>query len=400
MNRQKRFAMIIAIVMAALLLLPLLLGLIPSADAVTSAKLTQLKENAKMLKSEKTRYANQLASARSDRSKAIAEKEALDQQIGIIEQEIENTTLLIAEFTLEISRKQEELDAALTAEAEQMALFRMRVRAMEESSDISYLGILLGADSFSDLLGRMDMIAEIMEYDQTMMAQMRRVRDEIDEAKKSLENDKLEQQSVKKELADQQLELVAQYEEANQYILELQADEIAFAKAYAEAEKKEKEAQADMLKEQAALQALLAKQNKPTQWVGGTYTWPLPGYSTISSPFGSRKHPILKVNKVHTGVDLPAPTGTAIIAANAGTVITAKYSSGYGNYVAIDHGGGHVTLYGHMSKILVKNGQVVTKGETIGKVGSTGLSTGPHLHFEVIEGGVQKDPMKYFSKAG
>ena len=400
MNRQKRMIMIMAIVLAALLVVPLVLAFIPQVGAASTKELDRLKENAKLLRSEKVRYANQLADARNSRAEKTAEKEALDQQINVIEEMIDNTTLLVAELNAEIARKQAELDAVLLLEADQMELFRTRVRAMEEMSNVSYLGILLGADSFADLLGRMDMIAEIMEHDREIMEGIRQTRDIAAASKALLEQDKAEQQEVRKELATQQAELGAQYEELNKYIRELQADEIEFAKAYEKAEKDDKEQQAaidKMLKELAELEK---KSSKKSQWVGGTYTWPLPGYSSISSPFGYRKHPILKVNKMHTGIDIGAPTGVSIIAANSGEVIIAKYSSGYGNYVAIDHGGGHVTLYAHMSKILVKNGQKVTKGDTIGKVGSTGLSTGPHLHFEVIESGTHKNPLSYFNKVG
>jgi len=127
------------------------------------------------------------------------------------------------------------------------------------------------------------------------------------------------------------------------------------------------------------------------------FRWPLSGYTRLSSSFGTRVHPISKVVKKHTGIDIPAPTGTPIYASKAGTVVISGVKGGYGNCVVIDHGGGYQTLYGHASKLLVKSGQGVKAGETIAKVGMTGTATGPHLHFEVRVGGTPVQPLNYVS---
>jgi len=220
---------------------------------------------------------------------------------------------------------------------------------------------------------------------------------EIPELEAQLEEDKADRYIVQKELAAEQAELAEQYVEIDEWIAGFYQDMMAAESAYASAEAAEKAAQEEI----KALQDLLKKQQeaakKNTQYVGGEYSWPVPGYNEVSSKFGMRIHPILKVNKMHTGIDIPAPSGTKIIAANDGTVLVATYNSGYGNYVCVDHGGGRATLYAHMSKIAVKSGASIKRGDVLGYVGSTGLSTGPHLHFECIDNGVQVDPLKYFN---
>ncbi len=177
-------------------------------------------------------------------------------------------------------------------------------------------------------------------------------------------------------------------------IKDLQKDEEKLRKAEEENEKEEKKLQAEIKK----MLEELAKQN--SVYVGGTFTWPCPGYYNITSEFGMRFHPTLKVNKLHTGMDIGAPRGAKVVAANAGTVIRATTNASYGNYVMIDHGGGYTTLYAHMSVLSVSKGDKVTKGQQVGKVGSTGYSTGNHLHFEVLVGGEWVNPMNYFKKAG
>lgn len=395
MPSSRFWAMVLAIFLVVALLLSLVFSLL-SADAAAASSgksLDDLRKNAKTLAEEKKQIQNELAQIKKDKNSAMKEKAALDKQIDITAQEIENTTALIQELTVEIAARQNDLDAALRDEAETYEQFRVRLRVMEETDEAHYLGIVLQADSFSDMLDRMETVQDILAYDRKLMDKLKEDRLRIEQAKTELEADKAEQSEIRAELDGRQAELVDQRADAQKLIDELAAEQKAYQAAYDEATAAEQELQKQIAK------IMEEQKKKNATYVGGTYTWPLPGYSTISSGFGSRKHPVLKVTKYHTGIDLPAPTGTKIIAANKGTVITAGYNSGYGNYVVIDHGGGQATLYGHMSKILVSVNQQVTKGQTVGQVGSTGLSTGPHLHFEIIINGTQVNPMNYFTKA-
>ena len=173
---------------------------------------------------------------------------------------------------------------------------------------------------------------------------------------------------------------------------------MADEKVKLDAKKKELEKQEDELQAEAdRLTAEIVKlMDKSSPYVGGTFTWPCPSSHYITSSFGNRLHPILKTWKYHTGVDIGASSGKDILAAASGKVIMATTYGGYGNCVMIDHGGGIVTLYGHASRLCVSNGAVVKRGDVIAKVGSTGRSTGPHLHFEVRKDGAYVDPMSYF----
>lgn len=180
--------------------------------------------------------------------------------------------------------------------------------------------------------------------------------------------------------------------ESDKMIKALEADASAYEEELKKAEKAEQEMQKTINE--------MMKQLSKAAYVGGTFTWPVPGCTKITDPFGPRIHPITKKKSTHTGVDIGAPYGTKIVAANTGTVIISGYNYAYGNYVVIDHGGGYSTLYGHMSKIAAKKGANVKKGAVIGYVGSTGLSTGNHCHFEIRKNGVAENPMNHFTKVG
>ena len=387
------WAMLLAIVLVAIMLASILIGALSAQAAASTSQIDKLRNNAKSLTEEKNKIKEEISQIKEERSSAMKQKTALDRQIDIIRQEIETIATLMDELDQSIQTRSDEIDVALADERVTYNLFLQRLQAMEETDTESYLGIVLGADSFADMLSRVETITDIMNYDRSLLTTLKEDRLRIEEAKQALEADKQEQALAKEQLSARQAEMVTQQAEAQRLIDQLEAEQAEYTKAYEEAEQAEK----DLQKQINKLMEELKKSN--SVYVGGTFAWPLPGYSRISSEFGMRYHPVLKVNKLHTGVDLPAPTGTKIIAANDGTVITAGYNSGYGNYVVIDHGGGRATLYGHMSKILVSNGKKVKKNDNIGLVGSTGLSTGPHLHFEVIINGTQVNPMQYFTKA-
>ncbi len=405
-TRRQKLAMWLAIGLAVLLLVPILAGVIlsmlPSAEAVTQSEISRLKDNQKALESEKKRIQDQLNALKSEKADAIAQKQAIDLQIDVTAMEIENTTALIQELTQAIFDQQVALGRAVSEGDEAYELFRTRVRVMEEAGSATYLGILFQSSSFSDLLGRWEFINEVIASDQRLMSDLAEKRAAIDEARLQLEADKADQMENRRQLDVRQAELAEQYRQADAFIAQLVNEHAEYEKAYNDQVKAMEDASKDIAKAEAEFKRQQQAAKKSTKYVGGVYTWPLPSSYNITSPFGWRDHPILKVPKMHTGIDIGAPKNSQIVAANAGTVIVATYNSGYGNYIVIDHGGGQSTLYAHQTKFAsgVKVGTEVKKGQLIGYVGSTGLSTGPHLHFEVRINGEHQNPEKYFTKAG
>jgi len=390
-SKLKRMAGLIAIILAALIILPIVMSILSgsASAAVSEAELKRLKEQSSALSKESKKIAEELKKVRSSKASAIKEKSIIDNQIAILEQEIETANLIIQNLSEQIADKELEIAEAEKQEAYEYEMFKKRLRAMEENRSASYIGVLLKCETFSDLLCRTEMISEIIQFDRELMANLKAVRESIEQAKAELELNRVEQNNTREMLISQAENLEKKYAEQNSIIKALEQDEDAFEAEYEEALKEMERVN----KEVAKMAAELAKRSK---YVGGKYLWPTPGYYTITSKYGNRYHPILKKNSFHSGIDIGAPSGADILAANSGEVIVAGWNNAYGNYVVINHGGGQTTLYAHMSKILVKKGNNVKRGDKIGRVGSTGWSTGPHLHFEISIDGKTKNPKDYF----
>lgn len=385
---------IIAGLLALMLLLPFVLeGVFIVAGAASSV--SELNEKLDELDAEKKKIKKQLNEIQAEKRDAAEEKAAIDRQINLTAREISTIDNLISELDVQANTYQKELEQAQEQEAATYDLFKKRIRAMEEHGTASYLSVLLSADSFSSFLSRAEIIGDVMNYDRGIMDDLKQQQAEITKKKEEIAKNKAAQESAKTKLAARKAELNEQTEEAAQVLDTLSGKESEYKKAYNAAESAQNAAKAEIKK-------ILESQKRSSgsgKYVGGDMTWPVPGKYTITSPYGTRMDPIFKTYKKHTGIDIAAGTGRPIVAANSGTVIVAGWSSrGYGNYVVIDHGGGRSTLYAHQSRLAVSKGQKVSKGETIGYVGSTGYSTGPHLHFEVLINGNDTNPMNYFQK--
>jgi murein DD-endopeptidase MepM/ murein hydrolase activator NlpD len=314
------------------------------------------------------------------------EKEAADQKVAAIE-----STLAVLQGELDVHnanlvRLEAELEEAAAAAAAQYETLKKRIRVMYEQGSDNYLDVLLSSGSLTDFLNRFEIIKQIAEYDNNRLNTLRDTMQKIDETARQVETEKTAKEGKMASYQSEKAKLNSEQAKRDAIIDENNADIEELKELYAQKDAQEKAARA----------AAAARMSQNTKFVGGAMEWPAPGYYNITSHFGYRFHPVLKINRLHAGMDIGAPRGAVIVAANEGTVLTARYSSSYGNHVIIDHGGGVATLYAHGSGIVVTEGQKVTRGQQLMKCDSTGLSTGPHLHFEVIVNGSNVDPASYF----
>ena len=365
------------------------------ALAVTQADIDALKNESNDLSAEKKELQAKLESLAADKSTAMERKTLLDQQIANTSAQISNVEEQIQQYAALISQKEEELIQAQEDEAAQYDLFCDRVRAMEKRGEVSYWSVLFRADSFTDLLSRLDMINEIMAADQRVIDQLKDLQAQIETAKTELETNKAEEEAAKSELEARKSELNTQRSEANALIQQLAANESETEAALDELEAEQDAIRAEIQRLNEQLIAQQAANGNSVQSNPGGYIWPVDS-RYITSTVGGRASPGGIGSTNHKGTDIGRVGYTSpIYASKAGTVIVSQYSSSYGNYVAISHGPGNTTLYAHMSSRKVSVGQYVNQGDVIGITGSTGNSTGPHLHFEVTENGVRVNPLSH-----
>lgn len=401
-----------ALLLAVLFVLALVpedtVELLPTARAVTQADIDGLKGDKKELDKEKKEIEDELSRLRNSKNKAVERVNALNNKIANTEQQITNMEQQISGYEALLAQTAYELEVNEQEEAEQYDLFCERARVMEESGTTSYWSVLFKADSFSDLLSRLADVQEVMNYDQNVLDTLRRLRKEIEEKQAYQEQLKADAELAKEELEVEKEELTAQRKEANDLVAELQADLATAEQLYKEKEAEEAKIEQEIKRKQKELEeelerqrqaALAAQQASAAQnWTAtsGGYIWPESVSKKITSPMGSRNTGIPGASTNHKGVDIGGVGyTTTVVAAKAGYVLTSEKSSSYGNYVVISHGPGNTTLYAHMSSRSVKEGDWVSQGQAIGVTGSTGISRGAHLHYEITEGGVRVDPLNY-----
>lgn len=435
---------------ALLLVCALALGCLPRAQAASRSAIESLQSQQASLTVQKAELQKKLDGIRSSQGQALNKKNLVEQQLNVLNQQIQVSENLLAQYARQITEKEAELEQAKAKEAGYQAEFEQRVRAMEERGNVSYWSVLFQASDFSDLLDRIDMIGEIMDADDQVLDQLAEARQAVVQAKADLEASRQGQQETLAQQQSQQAQLQAQQAEVDQLIQEIAtqgdvyakqiekleatqddvAQQIAEAEAIyqkqlaAEKAAAEKAAAEKAAAEQAAKAAQAAaqkaaqqqkqqssgssasgsssssgSQSSQTTASASGFLWPIASSHRVTSPFGWRTHPITGRQHLHGGIDIAAPNGTPIMASKAGVVVISQYGSSYGNYVVISHPDGTRTLYAHMSQRNVSAGDTVRQGQTVGLVGSTGSSTGNHLHFETWTGSSSSsrvNPMQFF----
>lgn len=420
MKKNKLIISILAGLMALLMVFGLLAGLVqtPAQAAQSSSAIKQQLDELKAQKAEIDanikELEGQLSENLSEMEQIVAQKNIIDQEIFALHQQVQNINDQIFVYSELIHEKQVELEDAEARMAELEQKNKERIRAMEEGGKLSYWSVLFKANDFSDFLDRLSMIQEIAASDQRRLEEISKVAEEIETTKKELEKEKNALEMTKAELAKSEEELEEKRAEAEALLAELIATGEEFEKMMEEAEKEASKLESDISNKQDAYdeakrQEWLSTSVPPTYRPNSSgtagspntvegITWLIPcNYTRFSSPFGWRIHPVYGDRRFHYGVDLAAPSGTPIVATRSGKVTSTTYDSSSGYYVVINHGDGFESKYLHMTHYIVSPGQQVTAGQVIGYVGSTGASTGPHLHFSIKYNGEHVNPANYIN---
>ena len=393
-KRRRTVRRLLCELLAVALLIPLSgpAAVVP-ASAVTQAQIDELKDQAAQLDQQREQLQAQLDAVRDDKDQAMEQKELLERQINATQAEIDNIQAQIDAYTQLISEKEAELAQAEADEAQLYDQFCQRVRYMEEQGEVSYWSILFSSSDFSDLLDNFMMVEEFIAYDNRLMEEILALQEQIEADKAALESARSEQEAARQEQVEARNALQAQEAEVDKLI-----DQIKGQEDLLEAQEAQLRAAAEAADEEIRrLEQLMAAEIAGVPSETG-YLWPLPAsWNTLSSLYGTRKDPFTGRPGNHTGIDIPASKNTEIYASKSGVVITSTYNSGgYGNYVVVSHSDGTSTLYAHMNKRNATVGQKVNQGDVIGYVGTTGRSTGNHLHFEVRVNGSRVDPIDSF----
>ncbi len=422
MNKRKRMVSVLAGIMAAVMLLTLMLSLLPTpASAASSSEIRKqinaLKEEKEAIQEKITEVQGQYEENENEIVDLMERKSVIDQEVQLLNEQVDNINDQLKAFNLLIADKQDELDNAEERYQQLNDDNKLRIRTMEEEGELSYWEVLFKANNFSDLLDRLNMVEEIAASDNRRLQELADAANNVVEAQQELEVEKEDMEKTKEELDSTQAELDAKVQESMDLLQELlsKGDELAELQEEYEAMEAEfleqiaqKEVEYSAAK-QAEWEAYMATYVPPTTEGGsggsssggsggtsGGGGWVRPcSYTSITSPFGYRESPTTGASTYHQGVDLDTGTGWTVVAARAGMVCAAGYTSSAGYYVQIDHQDGFKSIYMHLSSYSVSAGQIVSAGDTIGATGATGIATGDHLHFGISLNGVYVNPCNY-----
>ena len=439
MSKNTLFRQLFALVLA--LLLTAVLSPV-TAFAVTQAEVDAVRAKRDQLSAQREAKQAVVDELEAEQAGILERKTAMDERNLFTIQQMQLNSEEIELYDGIIADKERELEEAKAREARQLERYRTRVRAMEENGSLGFLALVLKTSNLGEFLTRVDDVGEIMQSDRELQEAYLAARENTERIKFEFEQIKSGLEERRETLREEQKALQAEIDEAVELIRSLEEDleghreeveqmlaveEEADRELQAMMEELERQrleelrrqqeaaerAEARIRAEQAAAQAAAQQSQEsggsteaaapapvivPAVTGTGAFLWPVPSCTYITSRFGPRIHPIYQTERNHSGLDVGAGYGAKIVAADSGSVIrAANIGDGYGNCVIIDHGNGYMTLYAHMSSVTVREGQNVSQGDLVGYVGSTGLSTGPHCHFEVWSGGSRVDPEQFFS---
>lgn len=392
-----RYAHVFRLFTAPFIAAALMLFLLPiRCFAVTQEELETIEAQREVLETRRDNIEKKVSELSASHASALEQKAALDERNQITLKQIK---LLMDQIDLcdtILKQKEKEVEAAKQKETEQLEKFRARVRSMEENENYSILDLLLTSSSIGEFISAMEDMQVIVESDKKLADDYMSAREEAERVRNEYLSVKNEYKEHLDVLNAEQGKLERQIAEADALIISLEEDSESAIAEY-EISIASEDKMAKYLDEMSLQYAHEQDAELRGVYSDSQFIWPVPSCTLLTSPYGYRIHPILDYERLHAGLDIGAKFGEEIIAADGGTVLIAEYSDSYGNFVLIDHGDRYSTVYGHMSEIAVEAGQEVKQGELIGYIGSTGWSTGPHLHFEIRLDGERIDPEEFFS---
>ena len=398
-----------------------------NVQATEESNLSEAQQEKKTLENDLQKAKELIDSLKGSKEDIQSEVEKLDKQLNEIFGKVKELESRLSKKRQEIADTESALNKAKEQEKKQYRNMKKRIQFMYENGQTSYVEMLLSADSFTDFLNAVEYITQISQYDRKMLKEYQNMQVTIADTQKTLETDYASLQSLQAKVQEEK-QAVTALEAAKQGELNDVADDLTDAQTVAKAYEAEIQAQNEVIAQIQAAQKRAAEQQAAQQQAQaaeenqgatdaagenqntaqnttpsgngqstGSMMWPCPSSKRVTSDYGPRTSPTNGASSNHKGIDIGAAYGADIVAADGGTVLVATYSSSGGNYVIIDHGGGLCTVYMHASSLTVSAGQTVSKGQVIAKVGSTGISTGNHLHFGVTLNGVYVSPWGYVS---
>lgn len=404
MYSKKKF---LALCLAALMAVPT--GALAKSSKSLTIEKNKKKQEQMQIKNKINKEKSNISNTENEKKSVSTDIENLDAKIQVTSAKISTLESEIVRLNKDIAENQEKLEEAQVNLSENTDALRMRLREMYKRGNVNYLEVILNSRDIEELLRNNEIISSIARADRELIEFIQEQIDTIKETEERLQIDKAKVSASKAAVENERQSYQAAVDAKNNYMKVLESNLDLYKAEFEKAQANWDSLDAEIVR----LQKQIAEQKKAEEAAarratrvhsnitvssgprnGQSYTWPLPGHYSISSPFGYRVHPILGYSKFHSGVDIPAPSGTPIVAAKSGTVIMSKLMSGYGNVVMIDHGD-TVTVYAHCSALNVGVGDSVNAGDVVAFVGSTGLSTGAHLHFEVRVNGSPVNPLGY-----